>query len=301
MDSRRIVVEPSDAGNRLDLYLSGQLELSRSAVGRLISGGLVSGVGKVKASRVVVSGDWFDVSMPEPSEESVVPQDVPFRTVYADDWLAVVEKLAGIAVHPGAGRKDGTLVNGLVKTFGPLPGVGLRPGIVHRLDIGTSGLMVVARTPQAYLFLQREFSQRRVEKTYLALVHGWIPASQGTLDGPIGRSRYDRLKMAVRADGRRAVTRYRTLWTRGSLSLTACRIETGRTHQIRVHMASIGCYLDGDRLYGPKDVSRHFLEGRVFLHAWRLSFHHPSDGRTMNFRSPLPDELIGVLKKIRSE
>jgi 23S rRNA pseudouridine1911/1915/1917 synthase len=224
---------------------------------------------------------------------------VDFRVVFEDSDLVVLDKPAGIVVHPAPGHWRGTLVHGLLYRYpnlGTLNGV-VRPGIVHRLDATTSGLMVAALNGLAQEGLMRQFKARSVEKEYLALACGAPPARELLVDLPIGRDPVSRIRMAVRDEGRPALTEVRLLWARGGFSLLRCRIHSGRTHQIRVHLSALGCPLFGDVLYGRGDRGGPPLD-RVFLHSWRLSFEHPRTGLRLVFRSSLPIELRQVLEGI---
>ncbi len=289
-----------DDGTRLDLFLAGELSVSRSRARKLIDGGAVASPGerKWRAAARVRAGRVYAVTLPRARPSRIVPQKVPFEVVYSDEHLIVVNKPAGVVVHPGAGRPDGTLVNGLMERFPEIGSIGdaVRPGIVHRLDAGTSGLMVVARSDAAFAGLRGAFQAREVRKEYIGLGVGALPAREGTIDAPIGRDPRNRLKMCVTWDGRDAVTDYRVLWSRARYCLLLLRLHTGRTHQIRVHMRALGCSLDGDTLYGPKDPAQHILKDRVFLHSWRLGFFHPVTRRRMEFRAPLPPELVEALR-----
>jgi len=237
------------------------------------------------------------VSVPPPETLDIEPEDVPFEVAHEDDYLLVVDKPAGLVVHPAPGHWKGTLVHGLLFRYpnlGPFNNVA-RPGIVHRLDAGTSGLMLVAREQKTMELLQKAFSEQRVEKKYIALAHGNFAHPEGILEGPIGRHPQNRLKMAVVEGGRPAATEYRVLWNRSGYSLVLCKLLTGRTHQIRVHMSAFGHPLVGDTLYGAKRVDG--LD-RVFLHSWRLAFTHPITGLNLSFTRPLPGELRALLPKI---
>lgn len=295
------VIIEKQQGQRLDLFLVEQLCITRSQAHRLIDGGAVMRLkGKVKAAHILKVGEQWHVTMPELREPTSRPQDIAFDVLWHDDALAVVNKPAGLAVHPGAGRPDGTLVNGLLHRFPQLRGRdSLRPGIVHRLDLGTSGLLVVALQDRTLHLLQKAFHDRQVEKDYLALCIGSVLPEEGEVEQPIGRDPRNRLKMAVCPSGRSARTTFKRLWTYNRRSLVVCRPHTGRTHQIRVHMKCLGCYLDGDRLYGPNDPQQHLLEDRVFLHAWRLAFKHPLTGEDLRFRQPLPAELLHVIGQVQ--
>ncbi len=295
-----LTVARDEDGARLDLFLAGELSATRARAQKLIERGDVSspGVKKIRAALRVRAGQVFSVTLPAARSSRILPQKVPFGVVYADAHVIVVNKPAGVVVHPGAGRPDGTLVNGLMERFPEIGTIGdtVRPGIVHRLDRGTSGLMVVARSDAAFAGLREAFGNREVLKEYLGLGAGALRSREGTVDAPIGRDPRNRLKMCVSWDGREAVTDYRVLWSRARRCLLLFRLRTGRTHQIRVHMRALGCALDGDTLYGPKDPARHILKDRVFLHSWRLGFTHPVTRERMIFRAPLPPELVAALR-----
>mgnify|MGYP000845008337 FL=1 len=280
-----------DSGERLDVFLARRLGVTRSFARRLIREGRVScGGARPKPALKVSEGVVYRVETPPPEDLEIEPEPVDFRIVYEDDALLVVDKPAGLVVHPAPGHWRGTLVHGLMWRYpdmGPFNNV-KRPGIVHRLDATTSGLMIVACRQGAMEALQEQFRDRSVEKAYLALTRGRVEPAEGTLSGPIGRDPANRLRMAVVAGGRPALTGYRVLWYRGGFSLVRCTLFTGRTHQIRVHLSALGCPLVGDTLYGaPREPGF----GRVFLHSWRLAFSHPITGARMAFRSPLPEEL----------
>ena len=290
------------SGHRLDFAISRALGVSRSHSADLIRRGLVVSANghKVKPSLKTGLGEKYAVMMPPPEKLDLEPEEVSFGVVYADDDIIVVDKPAGLVVHPAPGHYRGTLVHGLLHRFtdfGNVKGV-IRPGIVHRLDATTSGLMVVARSGLALEKLYNEFKARRVEKTYLFLCHGKPREASARIDAPVGRG-VDGKKMTVRADGRSAVTDYEVLWSDGEYSFAKCSLHTGRMHQIRVHMEALGCPLVGDTLYAPPRESP-FVPGRVFLHSWRLSFAHPRDGRRVSFRSVIPEELARCLSAIRS-
>ncbi len=295
-----LTVPEEEQGTRLDLFLAGELTVSRSRVQRLLEKDAVasSDVKKIRPALKIQPGQKFLVTIPQAVPSEIEPQNVPFETVYEDDDVIVVNKPAGVVVHPGAGRPDGTLVNGLMYRYPEIGRIGdaVRPGIVHRLDVGTSGLMVVARSDAAFSALTAAFQEHSVLKEYLGLGVGALRAREGTIDAPIGRDPHNRLKMCVSWDGREAVTDYKVLWTRARFNLIKVRLHTGRTHQIRVHMRALGCSLDGDTLYGPKDPAQHILKNRVFLHSWRLGFYHPTTGEWKEFRVPLPPELVEALR-----
>jgi 23S rRNA pseudouridine1911/1915/1917 synthase len=304
------------AGKRLDQFLAAQLpEISRARVQQLISQGKVHvNEAEAKPSLRLRGGEHIAILGPaQVPPLRALPEDISLDIVYEDDDLAVINKPAGMMVHAGAGathdqRNRGTLVNALLYRFGQLSGLGgeSRPGIVHRLDKATSGLIIVAKNDIAHRKLATEFSRRRVKKTYIALVHGWLKLDRGTISSSISRDRIRRTRMTTRRQGgREAITHY-TVSRRidskfGRFSLLEVRIDTGRTHQIRVHLASLGHPVVGDTLYGAprvmhsKDASNISLP-RNFLHAAALHFYHPRSGQELSFSVPLPDELESFLK-----
>jgi 23S rRNA pseudouridine1911/1915/1917 synthase len=301
---------PDDAeGVRLDRFLVTVLPAhSRSQIQRLIKEGRVRVADRpAKANHAVKTGQEITVEVPEPLDAAVQPEAIPLPILYQDQDVIVVDKPAGMVVHPAAGHATGTLVNALLHHVDDLSGIGgeKRPGIVHRLDRGTSGLMVVAKHDAAHEELSRQFREREVEKQYLALVWGEVQAGRRILE-PIGRDPSNRKKMSARArHSRQAVTRIVRTERLKSLTLAEIAIHTGRTHQIRVHLSAIGHPIVGDSLYGgvhrrvPGDLRAVTHLERPFLHAARLVFHHPSDGRRMEFTSALPDDLQRVLDELR--
>jgi len=289
-------------GHRVDFALSRLLGVSRAFSQRLIKEGRVElfPPRRIKASLKVAAGDAVMVEVPPAETLDLEPQDVDFETVYEDGDIIVVNKPAGLVVHPAPGHWSGTLVHGLLFRYpdiGTLNGV-RRPGIVHRLDATTSGLMVVARNGLAQEGLFRDFKARRVQKEYLALCYGMPPNGGGSVKYPIGRDPRNRQRMACVEGGREARTDYRTLWSSNAFSLLACTLHSGRTHQIRVHMRALRCPLVGDRLYAPSRRSP-FPPERIFLHSWKLAFRHPRSSGEMYFVQPLPEELTDYLKKVR--
>jgi len=309
-----VVAGPDDAGLRLDAWLARQLpSLSRARLQALIAEGcvLVDGA-PARASARVRAGQSARVHVPAPAPAEPQPEDIPVAVVYEDQHLVVVDKPAGLVVHPGAGNARGTLVNALLGRVRDLSGVGgvLRPGIVHRLDRGTSGLLVVAKDDEAHRALVRQFASRTVEKEYLALVLGQPARASGEVDAPIGRDPVHRQKMSVRAPrGREARTSWRVEERFDGAALLRVRIHTGRTHQIRVHLASIGHPVAGDPVYGgtrPPSSRRAEARGallaleRPALHAARLAFTHPGTGERLAFESPLPEDLRRVLSRLRA-
>jgi 23S rRNA pseudouridine1911/1915/1917 synthase len=308
--TRRLIVEADQDGARLDHFLTALLpDQSRSHVQRLIKDGRVTGpAASLRPSTAVRAGQTYDVDIPPPAAATPEPEAIPIRIVYEDEHLVVLDKPAGMVVHPGAGHSGGTLVNALLHHVKDLSGIGgeLRPGIVHRLDRGTSGLMVVAKSDVAHQELSRQFSDREVDKEYIALVWGLVQPGR-RIDAPIGRDPGDRQKMSTRARrARNAVTRVTFAHHYKGVSLLKVAIATGRTHQIRVHLSAIGHPIVGDATYGGvhrrtgsnlRAVQR--LE-RPFLHSARLAFTHPADGRRVEFDSPLPLDLQAVLDDIEA-
>jgi 23S rRNA pseudouridine1911/1915/1917 synthase len=310
LPSHQLIVEAEHDGVRLDNFLTTVLpEQSRSSVQRLIKDGHVSSTAAaLRPSTVVRAGQTYTIEIPHPSPAAPAAEALPLVIVFEDRDVVVLDKPAGMVVHPGAGHPGGTLVNALLHHIKDLSGVGgeLRPGIVHRLDRGTSGLMVVAKNDAAHQELSRQFSDREVEKEYVALVWGVVHAGR-RIDAPIGRDPSDRQKMSTRARrARHAVTRVTFARDLDGASLLYVAIATGRTHQIRVHLSAIGHPIVGDPTYGGlrRRTAAHLravqrLE-RPFLHSARLAFAHPTDGRRMEFESPLPSDLQVVLDDIES-
>ncbi|HJR59402.1 MAG TPA: RluA family pseudouridine synthase [Vicinamibacterales bacterium] len=307
---RRLVVDPEHEGLRLDAFLTALLpDYSRSQVQRLIKDGHVRGPGRPRASSVVHEGQEYDIETPAATPAAPEPEELPLRIIFQDADVVVLDKPAGMVVHPAAGHRGGTLVNALLHHIKDLSGVGgeLRPGIVHRLDRGTSGVMVVAKHDRAHQELSRQFSDREVEKEYVALVWGVVQAGR-RIDAAIGRDPAQRQKMSTRARrARSAVTRITFAHHFDGVSLLKVAIATGRTHQIRVHLSAIGHPIVGDATYGGvhRRVARPLravmrLE-RPFLHAARLGFTHPADGRRVEFESPLPPDLQSVLDELREQ
>ena len=288
-------------GERLDRVVSMLWDCSRSEASTLIAAGEVRLDDEVVTtkSRRVVAGDAIELRVAAPTGPALpLPQgDLELDVVDEDESIIVIDKAAGMVVHPAPGHPDGTLVNALLARYPELAEVGepQRPGIVHRLDRDTSGLMVVARTQAAYEALVDAMAEHRVDRRYLALVHGRPETRQGTIEAPVGRSRRDPLRMAVTQAGRSATTHYslNATWHEPAVSLLDLALETGRTHQIRVHLASLGWYVVGDPTYG-RPLPGHPLS-RPFLHAVALGFAHPADGHEVAYASPLATELQGVL------
>jgi 23S rRNA pseudouridine1911/1915/1917 synthase len=290
---------------RLDQWLAQSIpQLSRSQLQKLIRQGQVLIAGQtVRPSMAVAPGDVVTVYLPPSEVATPQPETVPLDIVFEDDDLVVINKPAGLVVHPAHGHSSGTLVNALLARYPDLAALALadedstdRPGIVHRLDRDTSGLMVVARNPQALRQLKQQFKSRTVEKTYLALVFGRPEAPEGIIDVPLGRDPRFRQKIAPRPDGKPARTHYRVIRDFGQYSLLEVGLETGRTHQIRVHLAWLKCPVVGDTVYGRKKNVLGLQ--RQFLHAWKLTFQHPRTGETIELEAPLDPPLQAVLDQL---
>lgn len=302
-----IVSSPAhaDAGLRLDVYLAKeQVAPSRSFIQRLIDGGSVQVNGRVetKPSYRVRADDVIEVSLPPPEvgPARVPPEVIVIAALYEDDDVLVVDKPRGMTVHPGAGRTTGTLVNALLGRQMSLSGIGgpLRPGIVHRLDRNTTGVMIVAKNDRAHLKLAADLAAHRVGRHYLALVRGNIVENEGVVDAPIGRHPVDRKRQAVAAGGRRAVTRFRTLERFGDYTLIEATLETGRTHQIRVHMQYIGRPVAGDPVYGG--VRGELGLTAQALHSARVEFIHPATGEYMVFAADMPGDMRAAVEALRA-
>ena len=301
---RELLVSADDAGTRLDAFVSARAGVSRAAAAKLIAAGAVSIEGALATKSLRVE-EAMRVSVSIPEHESAVPQaeEIPVRVVFEDEHLLVVSKPAGLVVHPAPGHSSGTLVNALLARAGAAPAGGdaERPGIVHRLDAGTSGLMIVTKDEETHAALTEALAARAVTRVYLALVEGIPDTDTTTIDAPIGRSTRDRKKMAVVAGGRPAVTEITVLEKLPDTALVEARPITGRTHQIRVHLKAADHPVVGDRVYGPnrKLAAALGLE-RPFLHAARLSFEHPSTGASIELEDPLPPDLVAALEAART-
>ena len=321
---RNVTVAAEQAGERLDRFLAAALpDLSRSRVQALLEQGAITRAGEIMedANTRVKPGETYTVRVPEPAPALPEAQAIPLTVVHEDADLIVIDKPAGLVVHPAAGNPDGTLVNALIAHCGAsLAGVGgvARPGIVHRLDKDTSGLLVAAKNDRAMASLARQFAARTIERAYHAAAWGSPRAGEGVIEGDIGRNPFDRKRMAVvRNQGKPARTRYRMLERYGSearafASLIECRLETGRTHQIRVHLAHLGHPLIGDSVYGrarkpPREKTeaeqRAYTAATEFprqaLHAWLLGFQHPSTHKHLRFESPWPEDFADLIATLR--
>lgn len=286
--------------DRLDKFLSEQLDTTRSQVHRLIRNRNIKGEddSQLKGAKKVTAGQKFFAEIPESLNINYLKADkVDFEVIYEDPHILVINKPAGLVVHPAPGSWRNTLVNGLVYRYPEMRELPnwLRPGIVHRLDGGTSGLMVVARSQKVTLLFQEMFKERTVKKYYIALAHGVPAQSEGILSGPIDRDPNNFLHMIIADSGKPSLTGYKVLWSVNGVSLVMCELFTGRTHQIRVHMSALGCPLVGDVLYGAPDEKL----GRVYLHSWRLEFTHPITGEMMKFRQPLTLDFGGYIWRLK--
>jgi 23S rRNA pseudouridine1911/1915/1917 synthase len=306
-DEPIVKIQVDQPAARLDLFLAGNMpHLSRAQVQKLIRQGrvLLADNPIIRPSAAVQPGDWLTVHLPPAESTRLEPESVPLDIVFEDDSLVVINKPAGMVVHPAHGHAAGTLVNALLARYPDLSTMTRteteardRPGIVHRLDRDTSGLILVARTPAALDQLRRQFKARTVEKTYLALVFGRPAAPAGIIDVPLGRDSRQRQKFAPRPDGKPARTHYRLVEDFERYSLLEIGLETGRTHQIRVHLAWLGCPVVGDTIYGRKKNPLGLR--RQFLHAWRLRFSHPCTAEPLELEAPLDQELQAVLDRLR--
>ncbi len=311
-----LTVEKADRGKRLDLFLAEQLPApSRAQIQRYIKEGcILLNAAQAKAGTRLKEGDLIQGQIPAPAPAKALPEDLPIRFLYEDADIVVVDKPAGMVVHPAGGVQSGTLVNALLFRLKDLQGVGgvLRPGIVHRLDKGTSGVMVVAKNDQAHEALVRQFKGREVKKIYLALVYGKVQGAEGAIAAPMGRHPIDRKRFSLRTrQPKEALTKWRVKERFTGITLVQVAPRTGRTHQIRVHMASINHPLVGDPLYTKKrrlaqiedPVLRGHIEalGRQALHASSLAFRHPIMGKTVEFTAPLPADIEKILEVLRDK
>lgn len=301
METIFLTAGAEDRGRRLDQFLAdGVEELTRSAAQRLAEEQRVLLDGRpMKKNYKITGGETLEVSLPDPEPIDAVPQDIPLDIVYEDGDVLVINKPKGMVVHPAPGNPDGTVVNAVLYHCGSsLSGIGgvFRPGIVHRIDKDTSGLLIVAKNDRAHLCLSAQLKDHTLARTYEAVVIGTLKEDRGTVDAPLDRSPKDRKKMAVVPGGRRAVTHYEVLARYPGYTHVRCRLETGRTHQIRVHMASLGHPIAGDTVYGPAR-QKYDLQGQC-LHARELTFLHPADGRKMHLKCELPGYFTDFLNKL---
>ena len=300
----KYIVNENEENIRLDKLLADKnSKISRGTYQRLIENGNVFVNDKIeKSSYKVQKGDYITVENEEVKEVALEPQDIPLDVIYEDDDIIAINKPKGMCVHPGNGKKDNTLANAIMaKCKGSLSGIGgkIRPGIVHRLDKETSGIIIVAKNDYSHIKLSEMLKQRNVKKTYIALVRGVIPENEATIDMPIGRSTKDRTKMAVTKSGKNAITHFKVLERFSNFTLLEVKIETGRTHQIRVHLAEIGYPIIGDEVYSNgKNVFN--VKGQM-LHAKRLEFNHPVTGKHMILEAKLPEYFEEIIKKLEGE
>ncbi|HEX7591444.1 MAG TPA: RluA family pseudouridine synthase [Candidatus Limnocylindrales bacterium] len=300
---RLTITVPETAEGRIDRFLADESGLSRSYVQKLITEGHVTtGGNPIKSNEIVVAGQVVDFEIPDPKPMELEAEAIPISVVYEDDDLLIVDKASGLVVHPAPGHAGGTLVNALLARgteYGGIAGV-QRPGIVHRLDRDTSGLLMVAKDDKAQASLMAQLKDRDVKKTYLALVQGSVVANTGRIEAPIGRDPSHRTRMAVVPSGRPAVTGYRVRERLAGWSLLELDLITGRTHQIRVHLTAIGHPVAGDPLYGT-GTSKRGPEGleRLFLHSWQIELHSPTDNHIIRATAPIPPDLEAVLVSLR--
>jgi 23S rRNA pseudouridine1911/1915/1917 synthase len=317
-EARELRLTSGDEGRRLDAVLAEHwTDLSRTRLQKLLRDGAVRVDGAAaKPSHPAKSGEIVTATLPDPEPSHLEPEAIPLRIVFEDEHLLVVDKPAGLVVHPGAGNRRGTLVHALLHYLPGLAGVGAagRPGIVHRLDKGTSGLLLVAKTEAVHRRLAEALARREIARTYWALAWGEPVPAEGRIAEPIGRHPKDRKRMAVVPGGRPAATRYRVLESGGWASLLECALETGRTHQIRVHLSQIGHPVLGDEVYGggrrralntplaARRLAREAMGGllRPALHAFRLAFPHPVTAGPIALESPLPEDFLRVLTRLRA-
>ncbi len=303
MERKRFEAAKEEAGIRIDKYLSQQVpDISRSYLQKVIKDGQVTVGGKaVKANYKVAGGDVIEMDLPEAVEPEIEPERIPLDILYEDADVILINKPKGMVVHPSAGHSSGTLVNALLyHCQGELSGINgiLRPGIVHRIDKDTTGVLIACKNDRAHNVLAEQLKEHTITRRYRAIVCGNVKGEEGMVDAPIGRHQTDRKRMAVvKQGGKEAVTHYRVLERFGGYTYIECRLETGRTHQIRVHMTSIGHPLLGDEIYG-KMKSPFRLEGQT-LHAMVFGFLHPSTGEYMEFQAPLPSYFEHLLKVLR--
>ena len=298
MKEHKVSIE--EKGIRIDKIIGTLEEMSRTAIQRMIDeGNILVNERKVKTSYKVAEGDLITILYEEPKETDLVPQDIPLNIIYEDDDMLIINKEKGMVVHPGAGNPDGTLVNAIMaKCKDSLSGIGgkIRPGVVHRIDKDTSGLVIIAKNDKTHIDISQQIKNREVEKTYLALVRGNIKENEAVINMPIGRSIKDRKKMAVDKKGKEAITEFKVLERYNGFSYIEVKIKTGRTHQIRVHMAEIGYPIVGDEVYS-NGKNPFGVKGQM-LHAAKLGFIHPSTREKVVFEAPLPEYFENILGKL---
>lgn len=297
-----VTAEVEDAGTRADVFLAAKLGVSRSNMQKLLEDGRVKrGEKIIKANYKVRAGEMFVVDIPEPEPIEAVPENIPLDIIYEDDDVVVLNKARGMVVHPAPGNYTGTLVNALLYHCSNLSGINsaIRPGIVHRLDKDTSGIMIVAKNDAAHISLSQQIQSKTAVRTYLAVVHGNIKTDSGTIETQIARDKTDRKKMAVvKEGGRDAITDYEVLERFGKYTLVRCKLRTGRTHQIRVHMEYLGYPLVGDPKYSPMKTP-FGIKGQA-LHSHTLEFTHPRTGERMKFEAPLPEDMHKIITRLHN-
>lgn len=297
-----VTAEAEDAGTRADVFLAAKLGVSRSNMQKLLEDGRVKrGEKIIKANYKVRAGEMFVVDIPEPEPIEAVPENIPLDIIYEDDDLVVLNKARGMVVHPAPGNYTGTLVNALLYHCSNLSGINsaIRPGIVHRLDKDTSGIMIVAKNDAAHISLSQQIQSKTAVRTYLAVVRGNIKTDSGTIETQIARDKTDRKKMAVvKEGGRDAITDYEVLERFGKYTLVRCKLRTGRTHQIRVHMEYLGYPLVGDPKYSPMKTP-FGIKGQA-LHSHTLEFTHPRTGERMKFEAPLPEDMHKIITRLHN-
>lgn len=297
-----VTAEAEDAGTRADVFLAAKLGVSRSNMQKLLEDGRIKrGEKIIKANYKVRAGEMFVVDIPEPEPIEAVPENIPLDIIYEDDDVVVLNKARGMVVHPAPGNYTGTLVNALLYHCSNLSGINsaIRPGIVHRLDKDTSGIMIVAKNDAAHISLSQQIQSKTAVRTYLAVVRGNIKTDSGTIETQIARDKTDRKKMAVvKEGGRDAITDYEVLERFGKYTLVRCKLRTGRTHQIRVHMEYLGYPLVGDPKYSPMKTP-FGIKGQA-LHSHTLEFTHPRTGEHMKFEAPLPEDMHKIITRLHN-
>lgn len=297
-----VTAEAEDAGTRADVFLAAKLGVSRSNMQKLLEDGRVKrGEKIIKANYKVRAAEMFVVDIPEPEPIEAVPENIPLDIIYEDDDVAVLNKARGMVVHPAPGNYTGTLVNALLYHCSNLSGINsaIRPGIVHRLDKDTSGIMIVAKNDASHISLSQQIQSKTAVRTYLAVVRGNIKTDSGTIETQIARDKTDRKKMAVvKEGGRDAITDYEVLERFGKYTLVRCKLRTGRTHQIRVHMEYLGYPLVGDPKYSPMKTP-FGIKGQA-LHSHTLEFTHPRTGERMKFEAPLPEDMHKIITRLHN-
>lgn len=300
METLIYIVQEQDENTRLDKLLAISFsDFSRNQIKKMLDDDLITVNKKIeKASYKVKWGDIISISVKDPEVTEIIPEEIPLDIYYEDEDVLVINKPSNMVVHPANGHITGTLVNAALYHCDDLSGINgiCRPGVVHRIDKDTSGLLVMAKNDQSHNYLAQQFKDKTTVREYIALCHGVIQHNKGTIDAPIGRDKNERKKMAVVSGGRNAITHFNVIERLGNFTYIRCKLETGRTHQIRVHLSYIGFPLVGDEKYGPKKViGKH----GQFLHAAKLGFEHPRSHRYLEFESPLPNYFSQFLEKLR--